>query len=233
MATKQELLKAKQLLEQHAPKGEFLAYINKDEAKILKNLGGSGRIVEATQIPSYEVQETRQLVNPTLEASLTNFLKKVDPLVGQTINTAAYAPKVAAQDALQTQAVQNAAGLGSLTGTGAGTGAGSIASYMSPYQQQVIDASLADYDAEAAKKRLGLGSAAVLGGAFGSGRQGVAEAEFDALSNRGRSGLQANLLQSGFQQAQKARQQDVANQMGLANLQSDLGSKLKLLHNHK
>ena len=86
MATKQELLKAKQLLEQHAPKGEFLAYINKDEAQVLKNLGGSGRIVEATQIPSYEVQETRQLVNPTLEASLTNFLKKVDPLVGQTIN---------------------------------------------------------------------------------------------------------------------------------------------------
>jgi len=65
MATKQELLKAKQLLEQHAPKGEFLAYINKDEAKILKNLGGSGRIVEATQIPSYEVTETRHL--------LTNF----------------------------------------------------------------------------------------------------------------------------------------------------------------
>ena len=55
MATKQELLKAKQLLESHAPKGEFLAYINKDEAQVLKNLGGSGKIVEATQIPSYEV----------------------------------------------------------------------------------------------------------------------------------------------------------------------------------
>ena len=41
-------------------------------------------------------------------------------------------------------------------GTGAGDAnvAGSIQSYMSPYQQQVIDASLADYDQQAAKSRL-------------------------------------------------------------------------------
>jgi hypothetical protein len=31
------------------------------------------------------------------------------------------------------------------------------------------------------------------------------------------------MLQQGFQQAQSARQQDLANQMGLANLQSGLG----------
>ena len=153
------------------------------------------------------------------------------------------APQVAAQDALQTAAYQQATdpttGLGAYqpfltkAGTAADAATGltgpmttaQTTAYMSPYQQQVIDASLADYDAQAAKSRLGLGSAAVLGGAFGSGRQGVAEAEFDALSNRGRSGLQANLLQQGFQQAQQARQQDVANQMGLANLQSGLGGQ--------
>ena len=94
---------------------------------------------------------------------------------------------------------------------------------MSPYQQQVIDASLADYDAQAAKSRLGLGAQAVSGGAFGSGRQGIAEAEFDALSNRGRATLQSGLRQSGFNQAQQSRQQDLANQMGLSNLQSGLG----------
>ena len=48
------------------------------------------------------VTETRQLVNPTLEASLTGFLTKLDPLGGQKINTATYAPQVAAQNALQT-----------------------------------------------------------------------------------------------------------------------------------
>ena len=156
------------------------------------------------------------------------------------------APQVAAQDAYQTAAYTQAAdpttGLGAyqpylqnagtaataagaLTGTGAGTGAGSIQSYMSPYQQQVIDASLADYDAQAAKSRLNLGANAVGAGAFGSGRQGIAEAEFDALSNRGRGTLQSGLRQSGFNQAQQSRQQDLANQMGLSNLQSSLGGQ--------
>ena len=156
------------------------------------------------------------------------------------------APQVAAQDAYQTAAYTQAAdpttGLGAyqpylqnagtaataagaLTGTGAGTGAGSIQSYMSPYQSQVIDASLADYDAQAAKSRTGLGAQAVNQGAFGSGRHGIAEAEFDALSNRGRGTLQSGLRQSGFNQAQQFRQQDLANQMGLSNLQSGLGGQ--------
>jgi len=96
-------------------------------------------------------------------------------------------------------------------------------SYMSPYQQQVIDATMADYDAQAAKSRLGLGAQAVAGGAYGAGRHGIAEAEFDALSNRGRSSQLANLRAAGFQQAQQSRQQDLQNQMGLANLQTGLG----------
>jgi hypothetical protein len=98
-------------------------------------------------------------------------------------------------------------------------------SYMSPYQQQVIDATMADYDAQAAKSRLGLGAQAVAGGAYGAGRHGIAEAEFDALSNRGRSSQLANLRAAGFQQAQQARQQDLANQMGLTNLQTGLGAQ--------
>lgn len=98
-------------------------------------------------------------------------------------------------------------------------------SYMSPYQSQVIDATMADYDAQAAKSRLGLGAQAVSGGAFGGGRHGIAEAEFDVGSNRGRASLQSGLRQQGFQQAQQARQQDLANQMGLANLQTGLGQQ--------
>lgn len=48
-----KILEAKKLLEQYAPKGEFLAYINKEEEKILKNLGGSGEVVKETGIPSF------------------------------------------------------------------------------------------------------------------------------------------------------------------------------------
>jgi len=152
------------------------------------------------------------------------------------------APTVAAQDPYQAaayaQAVDPTTGLGAyqpyLTAAGtAATAAGALTgpmtaaqttAYMSPYQSQVIDASLADYDAQAAKSRLGLGAQAVSGGAFGGGRHGIAEAEFDVLSNRGRGTLQSGLRQRGFEQAQQARQQDLANQMGLVNLQTGLGS---------
>ena len=96
--------------------------------------------------------------------------------------------------------------------------------YMSPYQSQVIDTALSDFDTQAAKSRLGLGAQAVSGGAFGSGRHGIAEAEFDAASNQGRASLQAQMLQQGFQQAQQARQQTYANQAGIANLQAGLGA---------
>ena len=151
------------------------------------------------------------------------------------------APQVAAQDALQTaaytQATDPTTGLGAYqpfltkAGTAADAATGltgpmttaQTTAYMSPYQQQVIDASLADYDAQAAKSRLGLGAQAVSGGAFGSGRHGIAEAEYDALSNRGRGTLQSGLRQSGFENAVNRRQQDLQNQMGISGLQSDLG----------
>ena len=53
MTTQEKILEAKKLLEQYAPKGEFLAYISRDEAKTLKDLGGSGIIIEETGIPSF------------------------------------------------------------------------------------------------------------------------------------------------------------------------------------
>jgi hypothetical protein len=53
MTTQEKIVEAKKLLEQYAPKGEFLAYINRDEAKTLKELGGSGIIIKETGIPSF------------------------------------------------------------------------------------------------------------------------------------------------------------------------------------
>ena len=171
------------------------------------------------------VTETRQLVNPTLEGSLTAFLKKLDPLGGQAINTAAYAPQVAAQNTLQTAPVTAAAGLGALTGTGAGAAdvAGSIASYMSPYQQQVIDTSLAEFDRNAAIQQQGLRDAAISRGAYGGGREGVMAAEALRGSNMNRANLQAQLLAQGFNQAQAARGADLQAQQGLGTYQQQLG----------
>ena len=53
MTTQEKILEAKKLLEQYAPQGEFLAYINRDEAKTLKDLGGSGITIKETGIPSF------------------------------------------------------------------------------------------------------------------------------------------------------------------------------------
>ena len=143
---------------------------------------------------------------------------------------AGLAPTVAGQDALQKQAASLAAsGVGSYqqfldtakTLTGAGTGqtaTGLIQDYMSPYQTQVIDASLAEFDRNAASNRQRIRDQAVASGAFGGGREGVELAEYQTGSDMDRAMLQANLLQQGFGQAQAARQQDFANQQGLAQL---------------
>ena len=168
------------------------------------------------------VTETRSLVNPTLEGSLTAFLKKLDPLGGQQINTSTYAPQVAARNALQTAPETAAAGLGSLTGTGAGTGQGSIQSYMSPYQTQVMDASLAEFDRNAAMQQTGARDQAIQSGAYGGAREGVMQAETLKGSNMNRASLQAQLLNQGFGQAQQARAQDLQAQQGLGTYQQGL-----------
>ena len=170
------------------------------------------------------VTETRSLVNPTLEGSLTAFLKKLDPLGGQQINTASYAPQVAARNALQTAPETAAAGLGSLTGTGAGTGQGSIQSYMSPYQTQVMDASLAEFDRNAAMQQAGARDDSIRSGAYGGARQGVMAAETMRGSNMDRASLQAQLLNQGFNQAQTARSADLTAQQGLGQYQQQLGN---------
>ena len=118
------------------------------------------------------------------------------------------------------------AGLGTaagLTGVGAGTGVGSISSYMSPYQQQVIDTSLAEFDKQAAARQQAISDQAVALGGFGGGREGVMQSEYQTGSDRNRAALQAQLLPQGFGQAQASRQADLQNQMALSQGQLGLG----------
>ena len=96
------------------------------------------------------------------------YAQAVDPTTG----LGAYQPYTAAA-----QAAAQAAG--ALTGTGAGAAgtAGTIASYMSPYQQDVMDTTMLEFD-EQAKRREAERAAGVLGvpGAYGGGREGVQKA---------------------------------------------------------
>ena len=158
---------------------------------------------------------------------------------------AGLAPQVAAQDALQTQAQQLAqAGIGSFqpfvtaaqqqigaAGTtlgGISTGAPTtqqVTDFMSPFQSQVIDASLAEFDRNTAQREQQIRDQQAKLGVLGAGRAGVQLAEFGTGAARERALLQANLLQQGFGQAMQARQQDIANRFGLAQAQSGLGQQ--------
>lgn len=135
---------------------------------------------------------------------------------------AGLAPQVAGLSQLEKDARTKAQeGIGSfqkfVTAAEGATGPQAFQQFMSPYQQQVIDTSLAEFDRQAQAQEQRIRDSAVASGAFGGSRQGVAEAEYGAASDRNRAQLQAGLLQQGFGQAQQAAQQNFMNQMGLAS----------------
>tara|TARA_B100001123_G_scaffold417514_1_gene520349 strand:- start:993 stop:2234 length:1242 start_codon:yes stop_codon:yes gene_type:complete len=117
-------------------------------------------------------------------------------------------------------------GAAGLTGAGAGTGTGSIAEYMSPYQQQVIDTTLAEFDKQAAMRQQAISDAAIGVGGYGGGREGVMQAEYQTQSDRDRAMIEAQLQQQGFTQAQAARQADLASRLGIGGAQQQYASGL-------
>jgi hypothetical protein len=166
-------------------------------------------------------------------------------------NLAGIAPQVAGQTALQQQAqtlaqqgvgsfqpflqraeteAQLASGLGTAAlgqlggiGTGATAFQQDVSQFMSPYQQQVIDASLAEFDRNKQMQEQRLRDDQAKLGVLGAGRAGVQLAEFGTGAARERALLQAGLLQQGFNQAASQRQQDIANRFGLATAAQGLG----------
>ena len=154
---------------------------------------------------------------PILEGALTAFTKKLEPLIGQQIQTSAYAPTIAAESQLQQDARTAASGLGTLVGPQA------FQPFMSPYQQEVIDTTLAEFDRQAAMRQTADRDRAIQAGAYGGAREGIMATEFDARNQMQRAGLQAQLLQQGFQQAQAAAANDLAARQGLGQFQQQMG----------
>ena len=108
--------------------------------------------------------------------------------------------------------------------TGAPTAA-QTQQFMSPYQQQVIDATLTEFDRNRAIQEQSIRDQQAALGALGSGRAGVQLAEFGTGAARERALLQAGLLQQGFGQAQALRQQDIANRFGLGQAQAGIAGQ--------
>ena len=175
---------------------------------------------------------------------------------GTPVQTGAFTPQVAAQDPMQTQAIgmataglqsyapyltaaqtamgqagTAAGGLGALTGPGAGTGAGSIAAFQSPYQQQVMDETLRQYDLSRQGGMQSIKDAAVASGGFGGGREGAMLGQYSADTLANRAGIRANLLQQGFTGAQRSRQQAFQNQQAMQGAYTGLAGQQMGLSN--
>ena len=158
------------------------------------------------------------------------FVAQEDALQTQAINLAqqgvgSYAPYLQAATAAQNLGAGQIAGAaGTVGGLGGLTGAQAYQPFMSPYQKQVIDTTLAEYDRQGAAGEQTIRDAAVMSGNFGGGREGAQLGQFQSDRLADRAALQAGLLQGGFQNAQQAAQQAFANQGNIANLQTGLAN---------
>jgi len=170
-----------------------------------------------------ETSVTRQA--PYIEALGEQYGKDLTALTAKAMPTAGYAPTVAGQDPAQlaayTQATTAGQGIGAyepyLTQAGAYSGPTGYQSFMSPYQQDVIDTTMGQYDIQAQKGLTGIGSLAAKSGNLGGGREGVMRSEYQSQSDLNRAMLLAQLQQQGFGQAQKGASQAFGQQMQMAS----------------
>ena len=177
------------------------------------------------------VTQTQVLPPEFIEAAGKTYLKDLGTAAGK-FKTAdlskTYGQQFVAQmDPLQLEAIKQAtAGIGAyqpyLTAAQQATGPQAYQAYMSPYQKDVIDTTLQEYDIQAQRGLGSIADQAVRAGAFGGAREGVQRAQYMSESDRNRAALQAQLLQQGFGQAQQAAAQQYQQQMGLATGQQGL-----------
>ena len=171
-----------------------------------------------------EVSTVQNLPAPFIEAAGKTFLEQLQTAIGglkgADLSTVMGPQFVAPTSQISQEAQALRGGLGSfapfLQTAAAGTGPQAYQQFMSPYQQDVIDTTLKEFDVQAAKGIPSIAAQAVSRGVLGGGREGVVRSEYQTTSDRNRAALQAQLLQQGFGQAQQLAQQNFMNQMGLA-----------------
>ena len=180
-----------------------------------------------------ELQQTQVIPAPFIEAAGKTYLEDLSTAIGGLKGldvSKIYGPQyVAPQSALQTQAQQLAGGLGAyqpyLQAAQAATGPTAYQQYMSPYQQDVINATLAQYDVQAKKGLPALAAQAIGAGAYGGGREGIQRAEYQTQSDLNRALLEAQLRQQGYGQAQQLASQQYNQQLGLAGQAQGLAAQ--------
>jgi len=180
-----------------------------------------------------EITQTQTLPAPFIEALGKTYGEDLTSAIGGLKGldvSKIYGPQfVAQQGALAQQAQGLAGGLGSyqpyLQAAQAATGPQAYQQFMSPYQQDVINTTLGQYDIQAQKNLPGLAAQAINAGAYGGGREGVQRAEYQNQSDLNRALLQAQLQQQGYGQAQSLAGQQYNQQMQLAGQSQGLASQ--------
>ena len=164
---------------------------------------------------------TRQLREPFVESAGLGITDRGLQLLKTPIPTATYTGRQFVQDqsALEQQATAAAAGLDSLVGPDA------YKQFMSPYQQEVIDTSLAAMDREQQKGIASLRQRAAQAGAFGGGREAASLGEYQATADIARAVEEARLREAGFNQARQAAAADLQARQGLGQFQQALGAQ--------
>jgi len=163
------------------------------------------------------IEETRVLPSPQLESALTPYIERLRPLISKQIDTTKYDPQVADRTQLQKDAYTAAGGLGSLVGPQA------YEQFMSPYQKEVMGATMTEFDRQQTINQQGLRDSAIGAGAYGGGREGVQLAEYMNQGAMNRAGLQAQLLNQGYTQANQLAQQDMMTRQGLGTYMDQMG----------
>jgi hypothetical protein len=181
-------------------------------------------------VKDYAKQATAAYSAPINTDTFTGrqFVAGQDPMQTQaaalaTQGVGSYSPYLQAAQTAQTagagalgQSAQTIGGLGALTGPQA------YQPFMSPYQSQVIDATLPEFDKSRFAGHQQNRDQAVNSGNFGGGREGAMMGQYNADSIVNRGALQAQLLQQGFGQANQLAQQNFQNQGAIANAQQGL-----------
>jgi hypothetical protein len=197
-----------------------------------------------------QIQQPPEFIEAAAKPYITELQQAVGGFKGADLSKI-YGPQfVAGQDPLQSQAISVATaqdGLGSFrpflqtAATQAGeaakqaglagqfVGPQAYKDFMSPFQADVIKATLDEFDEQAKMGLRSIQDQALAAGAFGGTREGVQRAQYQAASDRNRAALQAQLLQQGFGQAQQAAGQAFNQQQALANQQQLLSTQQQAL----
>ena len=192
-----------------------------------------------------QYQTAGLLPSATLQPYGKEILKYGIGQLGTPINVGQLTPKVAGQTAFQqagAQKVADMSGLGQIqrdatgmvTGFTGGTGVASYQPYldqictqnlldpsgykdfMSPYQKEIIDTTMRDYDLQAGIGRKDIREQQAMSNAFGGSRAGMQMAQYQADSDRNRAAMLAGLYGQGYQQALQQQQQQLGNLQTMA-----------------